>query len=205
MKQGILGGLSGKVGNVIGSAWKGIDVLRSMPVSVANPRTPSQQTQRNTFAQAVDFVKEILVPVVKPLWDRFAQQQSGYNAWISANISEFDATGLANPDNMVIAEGNLPGEAINNISIAAATPEVGVEWLNTQGNADDEAYIVVLNETTGDIATKDAPAIRGNNEALTGDFPNGLNTNDVLHAWLAFRRADGRSVSNTSYDTATVQ
>ncbi|HJV78940.1 MAG TPA: hypothetical protein VJ602_11205 [Paludibacter sp.] len=29
--KGILGGFSGKVGNVIGSTWRGKDVLRNLP------------------------------------------------------------------------------------------------------------------------------------------------------------------------------
>ena len=39
INQGILGGVSGQVGNVIGGTWKGIDYLRIKPSSVANPRT----------------------------------------------------------------------------------------------------------------------------------------------------------------------
>ena len=45
--QGILGGLSGKVGNVIGGSWKGIDYIRIKPSSVANPRTVGQVNQSN--------------------------------------------------------------------------------------------------------------------------------------------------------------
>ena len=47
--QGILGGLSGKVGNVIGGSWKGIDYIRIKPSSVANPRTVGQVNQRTKF------------------------------------------------------------------------------------------------------------------------------------------------------------
>lgn len=35
IKQGILGGFSGKVGNVVGASWKGIDYIRSLPSSVS--------------------------------------------------------------------------------------------------------------------------------------------------------------------------
>ena len=38
ISQGILGGISGKIGNVVGGSWKGIDYLRIMPASVANPK-----------------------------------------------------------------------------------------------------------------------------------------------------------------------
>ena len=35
IKKGILGGFSGKVGTVIGAAWKGIDYMRSVSTSVS--------------------------------------------------------------------------------------------------------------------------------------------------------------------------
>ena len=37
IKQGILGGFSGKVGTVIGGSWKGISYMRSQAQSVKNP------------------------------------------------------------------------------------------------------------------------------------------------------------------------
>ena len=44
--KGILGGVSGKVANVVGASWKGIDYLRAKPQSVANPRSVLQVNQR---------------------------------------------------------------------------------------------------------------------------------------------------------------
>ena len=49
ISQGVLGGFSGKVGNVIGASWKGIDYMRIMPANVANPRTQGQIDQRSKF------------------------------------------------------------------------------------------------------------------------------------------------------------
>ena len=45
LKQGILGGFSGKVANVVGTSWKGIAVIKAMPLSVANPKTAGQVAQ----------------------------------------------------------------------------------------------------------------------------------------------------------------
>ena len=49
IKKGILGGFSGKVGNVVGASWKGIDYIRSLPSTVRNPRTPRQVKQELSF------------------------------------------------------------------------------------------------------------------------------------------------------------
>ena len=49
INQGILGGFSGKVGNVIGGTWKGIDYMRVKPAHVTNPKTEGQVDQRSKF------------------------------------------------------------------------------------------------------------------------------------------------------------
>ena len=57
IKQGILGGFRGKVGNVIGGNWKGIDYMRVKPASVANPKTVGQVGQRNKFSAVLHFLQ----------------------------------------------------------------------------------------------------------------------------------------------------
>lgn len=49
-QQGIHGEFSGRVGNIIGSSWKGMSVMKIRPASVHNPRTPLQQANRGRFA-----------------------------------------------------------------------------------------------------------------------------------------------------------
>lgn len=46
VKQGILGGISGKVGNVVGFRRNGKDLLRVRTASVNDARTPKQVKQR---------------------------------------------------------------------------------------------------------------------------------------------------------------
>ena len=53
IKQGILGGFSGKVGTVVGSSWKGISYMRGQAQSVKNPRTAKQMAQRDKFSLAL--------------------------------------------------------------------------------------------------------------------------------------------------------
>ena len=59
IKQGITGGFSGMVGNVVGGSWKGIAYMRIRPVSVANPQTVGQQDQRTKFAITAQFLEPI--------------------------------------------------------------------------------------------------------------------------------------------------
>lgn len=54
-KKGILGGFSGTVGTVVGSTWRGMDVMRSRPKKSGSAPTPEQLLQREKFALAMRF------------------------------------------------------------------------------------------------------------------------------------------------------
>lgn len=67
IKQGILGGFSGRVGTIVGTSWKGIAVMKSLPLSVANPKTAGQVGQRTKFSSVVALASVILSSIIKPL------------------------------------------------------------------------------------------------------------------------------------------
>ncbi len=60
IKQGVLGGFSGKVGTVIGSFWKGKSVMRSIAPHIANPKSDGQQVQRQKFAVVIKFIQSMV-------------------------------------------------------------------------------------------------------------------------------------------------
>ena len=59
IKKGILGGVSGKVGTIVGVHWKSSYYIRAHAAKVSNPRTPKQQEQRGKFATVFGFLKTI--------------------------------------------------------------------------------------------------------------------------------------------------
>lgn len=203
LKRGILGGGSGKVGNIVMTSWKGIDVARTQPINVANPKTAAQQTQRNSFASAVAFAQRILTNVIKPQWDRFVQEQSGFNAWISANVSEFDQNGLQSPQNAIMSRGNLADESIDSISPDTSANDVSVDWTSSGGQSSDVARCVVYNEATGDVVAQNSTTTRSNGRIDSAVLPNGVTGGDTIHAWLMFRSDSGDAVSDSTYMSAT--
>ena len=82
ISQGILGGFSGKVGNIIGATWKGISYIRIKPVSVANPRTEGQVNQRNKFSATLAFLQPSLA-FFKVGYKFYANKMSAFNAAMS--------------------------------------------------------------------------------------------------------------------------
>ena len=202
LPQGILGGVLGKVGNVVGSSWKGIPILKSRPLSVANPRTTAQVAQRTKMSNTVAFAQEILSSVIKPLNDRFAQQASGYNDFVRRNIHLFENAEPSPAANLKISVGKMV--AVNPTAmIKSSHPDtVLIEHPKTLvdafASADDLAYAVVQNVATNEIITNAGLTSRSEGE-FVAKFSKGLGANDELQTWLAFRRVDGTVVSNTGY------
>lgn len=112
IRRGILGGFSGKVANVVGSSWKGIAVMRALPLSVTNPKTVGQVEQRSAFSIISKFASSILTVWVKPLWDRSAQSMSGYNAFIQQNVDIVKADKVLNIENLTMSKGKLGATTI---------------------------------------------------------------------------------------------
>jgi len=206
IRQGILGGFSGKVAGIVGSSWKGIAVMKAMPLSVANPNTAGQQAQRGAFSQSVSFAKKILPGIIKPCWDRFAQKMSGYNAWIKANVENFNTLGLETPEALTIGEGTLALDPIDSLLWEGGGKTLKVDWTSTGGVGSaldsDEAYLVCIREDDQETKVSSAVKTRGDETytftGLTAPF-----SGKSFFVYLCFRRADGTLVSNTSYDLDT--
>ena len=205
IKRGILGGFSNKVANVVGSSWKGIAVIKSLPLSVANPRTAQQQTQRGKFASIVHLAGQALAGVVKPLWDRFSHQMSGYNAFIRANISVMSETGILTPAQFVISQGTLKTVPFISAVMNSGRDEIFVTWNSSidggNGSNTDDVYVCVIDVTNNNVlyaGTEETRSEGGAEFAIT-PAPSGAN----VWVYLAARAADGRIVSNTTSGMAT--
>jgi hypothetical protein len=207
MRQGILGGLKNKIGSVVGTSWKGIAVLKSLPLSVANPRTTPQVNQRTKFKGVVEFASRINSEIIKPLWDRFAQRKSGNNAFVSANIDNFNVAGsLDTPQFLKISEGKMTSTPIATAIADDSSNTTVLTWAtalidNFQATT-DRAYAMVYDTSEDKIYTSTNLVARSAG-TLTINMP--VNIADNYECWLAFKRVDGTVVSGTGYLQATVQ
>ena len=205
--QGILGGVRGSVGNVTGASWKGVNYLKTKPLSVANPRTSGQVGQRNKMSGVVMVAVFLLTAIVKPLWDRFASKMSGYNDFVRSNIALFINGVLATPANLVISKGKMAKTDIDSISPQKASHPQTINWVDDSGEgyklATDIFYGVMWNESTDEWAFSTYNNKREDGESCI-DLETLPVTGNILHTWIAFKRADGTIVSNTAYKTITV-
>lgn len=196
--QGILGGVSGKVGGVVGSSWKGINVIKTKPLSVSNPKTAGQVAQRTAFSEVVSIATDNLATICKPLWDRFASKQSGYNAFVQKNIGKL-TDGL--PDfvkGFVIADGKMEATVLSLYDFTAATRTLELNWDDDSGSgyklATDELYIMFVDKTNGEVISLASGRVRSDLD-YTVILPEkfvGVAAADIMCAW---KRADGTVVS----------
>ncbi|NLH78436.1 MAG: hypothetical protein GX465_15505 [Acidobacteria bacterium] len=195
IKQGILGGFSGKVANVVGTSWKGIAVMKALPLSVANPRTAAQVAQRTKMSACVAMLQPILSQVIKPLNDRFAGKMSGFNYALQASISAFSNDGdLNDPEKFKISRAANKAQLIDAIAAEAKITKLKATWTSDAGKgyalATDKCYLVGYCVDNGTFAVSTS-AIRSAGQAYL-EFPDGaFEAGAMIEVYMAFLRADG--------------
>lgn len=201
IKQGILGGFSGKVANVVGTSWKGRAVMKSQPLSVANPRTESQVGQRNKFSKIAELASQILTQFVQPVENPISGNISGYNLFCKDNKTAFDAAGDFAPANLVCGGGK-----IINLESVTGTAETGgsdvsLAWENGAATSalrlTDKVYAVALNASAKVLGVSSGYATRESGYA-TINFDEGAVMPAVggkVYVLYAAISADGRDVS----------
>ena len=207
IKRGILGGVSNKIGNVVGSSWKGIATLRSLPLSVANPNTLEQRTNRNSFSIMSKLGSDVLATVCQPLWNRDAKQMSGFNAYVKENKLAYDENWIGWLANPIMSKGSLSSNLIN------AQPDDGMVHLdftyettlqNPQDSNDDIAYVQVIHQDNSNPAKPlfTAKGFITNARRSTGHLqvvnPFVPSSGDKLIMSLSFKSVDGREVATSS-------
>lgn len=201
IKQGILGGFSGKVANVVGTSWKGRAVMKSQPMSVSNPRTENQVGQRNKFSKIAELASQILTQFVQPVENPISGNISGYNLFCKDNKTAFDAAGDFVPANLVCGGGKL----INLESAAASAAEeatsVTLSWDNSAGisalRLTDKVFAAVL-DVNGKALGATSGSVARSAETATINLFEGEETpkhGGSLYVLYAVVSADGRDVS----------
>lgn len=146
IKQGILGGFRGRVGNVIGSTWKGQDVMKIRPASVFNPNTEHQQLQRAKFGLVGRF-NQAHRNLIRIGFRAYTKNITAANAAMSYNLVNA-VTGLF-PDlsidfsKVMISMGSLA--AIDGVSVLSeASSSVTLNWTTDiqYGNGKDSDQFV---------------------------------------------------------------
>lgn len=201
--RGILGGVSGKVANVVGSRWKGIDYIRAKPQSVANPRTLAQVNQRNKFSLVLKFLQPNL-NFIRVGYKNYAVKKSQFNSAMSYVLNNA-ITGVSPSFDIdyslaLLTRGNLTG-ALNPVFDLSTAGQVQFSWDDNSNEgsalATDKVMVVAYNPTKGESVYLTEGAAR-TDMSQTVVIPNSYSGDD-LHMFISFMNFEETQISNSIY------
>lgn len=204
----IVGRASGKVSNNVFTKWKGKNVWKSKPLTVANPQTDGQLKQRSKFQFLVHLASLIGI-LIKKGFKELAIGKTEYNVFQSKNsLNAFLSwSGLAwVPDysKLEISQGSLDNTsfavsgATNGSTSVTATFATSASGNQSTG---DSAYALIITPNEAKIIS--GSRMRSDGTAVF-TLDTAVVTADVVHVFLFFVSADGKKSSDSQYMTATV-
>lgn len=208
----LIGKSSGSVGGATFSTWKGINVLKSKAIEVANPQTQLQQNQRNRMSLLVALFR-LASSVVNIGFAKLALQKSAYNAFVQTNLVPANFSGTA--PNMVLEYANILlskgtiGDA-QNVAVAGtnASPTVTITWdedpLPVGGSLTDQSIAAVYNVTQDLWGFNIAGTATRDDETISVTMPENSATSDEIIGYLFFRNPTTGEVSTSQLDVANV-
>ena len=202
-EKGILGGFSGKVGNVVGSRWRGKNVMRSLPQRGNYTPTEKQEEQRLKFKTVIGF----LTPLVGILSRFFGSPQGDKSRANLATSYHLKNAVLETPEGMVmdyakvlVSKGELRGIASGTVA-AAAGHILNFGWQDNSGQgkatATDTLMVVVyapdlnLFFTDTSVATRDAAS-------ASVTLPDFMASFEV-EVWASFTKPDTNFAAMSTY------
>lgn len=202
-QKGILGAFYGKVGTVIGTTWRGKNVMRSLPRRTNRVATLLQRQQREKFTMVANF----LLPI-STIPGRYFGSRGGLltqkNQAMSYLMKQAALHNGTEPywdfPKILLTRGDLLG--LSSLTATAGTDqELTLNWNDNsgQGNAQvsDRVLAVVYEETSGLIWSAEGIATR-DTESVTLPLPtywSGL----AVHVWVAIVAEDDSKYATSQY------
>lgn len=194
IKKGILGGFSGRVGNVIGGSWKGIDYMRSEATSIANPRTTKQVEVRENFS-VIGKLMAGAVQVLRASDWRKTRGNSAFARGVQVNYKDALVEGAVDFTKLNFGVFSSPalGEFTCAFSVEDNALKLTLSWVidtsDPEQTNDDDVFVVVAKKgSTGDMDDEiiDILNAKREDEALqaTISLINSFTSGDKLYAYV---------------------
>lgn len=196
-------GVSGKVANVVGANWKGIDYIKAKTLSVRNPRTDLQVNQRTKFALVLRFLQPNLY-FIKVGYKNFSVKKSHFNSAMSYilnnAISGTFPSYIIDYSLALLSRGSLSG-ALNPVFNLSTAGQVEFSWDDNSGEgsalATDKVMAVVYNPLKGESVFITGGALRSDLSQVL-QIPNSY-SGDELEMFIGFMNAEVKQISNSAY------
>jgi len=201
--KGIHGSYSGKVGNIVGSSWRGIDYVRSLPKKSSKASSEAQLAQRMKFGMTTSFLKSIKDILMLGFSDSKQKDKTGYNVAFQQLINNaFQGT---YPNFTIdfaavkIASGSLA--ALVGLVAAEVAPKVlNLSWdpiINRFNAFEDDKVLVILYDETDNLFFAYEGATRAD-AAIDIVLPDSY-TGKKIVGWSFNIHRDGLITSTSQY------
>ncbi len=207
----LIGASRKSMGNATFSNWKGIYVLKTKPISVANPNTGAQIQQRSAFRQLVQAFRE-MPAAIRIGFKELAIKQSAFNAFMSYNLKnafDFSVPGVATIDSSLLltSKGTIAKTEATTAVADASLLTIVVDFPATATqpgqSLTDLAVISAYNETLDQFTGGVTDDLRSSGQG-TIDMPGNWVAGNVLTVYLGFSNSLTGASSDSDIATATV-
>lgn len=199
LKNGILGGFSGKVGTVIGYTLMGQEIIRGRGEGRKAPFTEGELTNQQKFGLTQVWLKPI-TNFLRVGFQHYAKTYEGFVAaksYNSKNALVYDDAGVhVDPALALVSYGDLDlAETASVVSESLGT--VTFKWSGGRSEYDDRAMFL-LYDIDGMIAEFDTATVKRQLETGVFKVSEALFGKSV-HAYIAFVSEDRKRRSNSQY------
>ena len=202
IKKGILGGFSGKVGNVIGGNWKGIDYMRSQGTRRNFTPSEKQLAQQLKFALVMSFLQP-MAGLLNITFRDFAIKMTGMNnafAYCIKNaVTGVYPTFAVDYSLVLVSRGDLPNALAPAVTSGAGSL-VTFSWTDNSGvgiaKATDQAVLVAYSPVLKQAVYTTAGGMRSE---LTGELNLATFSGLSVETYIGFIAADGRNIASSIY------
>lgn len=153
IKQGILGGFSGKVGTVVGSYWNGIFYMKALPQSYKKSRSGNQKMQQGYFKELVTLSMSLSNEDLEFIYPKKPKGMSRRNLLVkqlASYAAVIDKSKTVDLDSMCTL-GNAPMTDLPAVSVNANRSDLQISWDGVtyyrDQHPDDYPVILVANIT----------------------------------------------------------
>lgn len=196
LNAGLLGALSGKIGNVVVVNRGNTAYVRSVPKYTEESWTDNQRQVRRRFALVSKFCQEFKKSLIYPIWNKLPGPSSGYNKFLGTNIKAFDKEGTMMDMSMLhFSNGSL--KPPYRLTVEKREGEIAIGWSN-----DPDLSRVRAKDKLMFMAVIDEKVTGPHNSSLTRGMKEGVITlpdPSTSALYLYFAASDKQSFSPDRY------
>ncbi|MGL5276213.1 DUF6266 family protein [Myroides sp.] len=206
IKEGILGGVNGKIGPVVGFKWRGRNLLRTKPSKSHKEPSDKQIIQRSKMGLVSTFASKVkdFVNGHYPLAMINNKLATGKEQLVSMLLKEgvlmIEGIPCIDIFTVLLSIGTLPAAAMKKIT-RLKTGRIKVSWdesiTNVLSKGTDRLTMVVYSEALDEFDFIESIAKR-EDKFVHFDLPTEWVEGDI-HLWSVWKSANGKLVSTSTY------